>query len=105
MFSLLHIASFPLRPLSASLSSHDQLYRGFSQESLSRSLMPSNFHFSWGLAIEMERLCHGHALLALVCSNVGGHWRPASVLGIPLHPACRLEGQKGDLGGIRRAVP
>ena len=73
MFSLLHVVSFPLRPLSASSSSHETLNQRLSQESLSHSLMPSIWYFSIGLAIEMESLCHNPALLALVCSNSGSH--------------------------------
>ena len=79
------------------------LNQSFSLESLSHSLMPTDRHLPSTLAIWSEILCHSCVLLALVCSYVGGaRLKPASVLGI-LHPAW-LERQKGDLGGIRRAV-
>ena len=69
MFSPLRAVFFPSRPLSASLSSHGKLNQRLSQESLSHSLMPSDWHLSMGLAIEKESA----ALLALGCSNVSGH--------------------------------
>ena len=65
--------------------------------------MPTDRHLPSRLAIWSEILCHSSVVFALVCSHVGGaRLKLASVLGI-LHPAW-LERQKGDLGGIRRAV-
>ena len=112
--------SFPLSPSSASLSWHEKLNQRLSQESLSHLLVASNWYLMKELvAKERETPWHRQdvpcvALVAFGQGVVGGRWRWVSFRGILDRCAGLnldgldlggLEGQKGDLGGIRRAVP